>query len=99
MKVAIGKSLFRVKFHKQHKGTNKTRAIDTCCVISEEDPNKQGQERFSEFSSARSKHNYHEKYDKVLGKRKALASSLDQFDHDERAIFWLAFDKEFPDSK
>lgn len=99
MKVAIGKNLFRVRFHKRYKGTNKKRSIDTCCVISNEDPNKQGAERFSPFSSAIARHNYKDKYNKVLGKRKALDRAMDQFSHDERSKFWLAFEIEFADCK
>ena len=75
--------------------------FDTSGVISDEDPNKRGVERFTPVAEGTAYLSTKDKYNRWTGKKVALAKALDNLTTDEltRYAFWYSFFKNFPKAK
>jgi hypothetical protein len=114
MKIASCKKLYDVRFKKvfvslPRTGTGPNSAscnngkivFDTVCVISEEDQNKRGPERFAPVAEGIAYMSPKDKYNRWTGKKVALGMALAQLsaDYPTRVVFWDSFFKNFPKAK
>lgn len=74
---------------------------DTVCVISEENQNLRGPERFTAVAEGTAYMSHKDRYNRWKGKKVALGRALQQLttDDDTRVAFWDSFFNNFPKAR